>query len=96
MLADPATLDDGKNFSLRMALAQYLNPNARVGLLERRRATSLLACRSPGRGEQRTTRPLRARRHGARAQGVELDLAWIDGLLSAERSNQESFAHDAK
>jgi hypothetical protein len=30
------------------------------------------------------------------AQGVELDLAWIDGLLSAERSNQESFAHDAK
>ena len=30
------------------------------------------------------------------AQGVELDLVWIDGMLTTERSNQESFAHDAK
>jgi len=30
-------LDDSKNFSLRMALAKYLTPNLRVGLLERRR-----------------------------------------------------------
>ena len=38
LLADPATLDDSRNFSLRMALAKYLTPNLRVGLLERRRA----------------------------------------------------------
>jgi len=60
MLADPATLDDGKNFSLRMALAQYLNPNARVGCSSVAVATSLLAWPKSGRGEQRTTRPLRA------------------------------------
>ena len=30
-------MDDSKNFSLRMALAKYLTPNLRVGLLERRR-----------------------------------------------------------
>ena len=30
------------------------------------------------------------------AHGVELDLAWIDDLLTTERSNQQTFAHDAK
>jgi len=30
------------------------------------------------------------------AKGVELDLAWIDNLLSTERSNQQSFAREAK
>jgi len=29
LLGDPATLDDGKNFSLRMALAKYLTPSRR-------------------------------------------------------------------
>ena len=37
LLADPATLDDSRNFSLRMALAKYLTPSLRVTLLERRR-----------------------------------------------------------
>jgi len=30
------------------------------------------------------------------ARGVELDLAWIDELLSTERSNQQTFANEAK
>jgi DNA-binding PadR family transcriptional regulator len=37
LLADPATMDDTRSFSLRMALARYLTPNLRVGLLEQRR-----------------------------------------------------------
>src|SRR5271169_445499 len=41
MLANPATMDDSKNFSLRMALARYLTPPLRVNLLERRRADLL-------------------------------------------------------
>ena len=97
MLADPATLDDGKNFSLRMALAQYLTPNTRVGLLERRRGDLIARLAEVRVGANNEQLDLYARgvmEHAA--QGVELDLAWIDGMLSAERSNQESFAHDAK
>lgn len=97
MLADPATLDDGKNFSLRMALAQYLNPNSRVGLLERRRGdliARLAEVRVGANNEQLDPYARGVMEHAA--QGVELDLAWIDGMLSIERSNQESFAHDAK
>jgi hypothetical protein len=30
------------------------------------------------------------------AKGVELDLEWIDNLLSTERSNQQTFAPEAK
>jgi hypothetical protein len=30
------------------------------------------------------------------AQGVELDLAWIDDFLFTERSNQETFAQKTK
>jgi hypothetical protein len=30
------------------------------------------------------------------AKGVELDLAWIDSLLTTERSNQQTFAREAK
>jgi hypothetical protein len=97
MLADPATLDDGKNFSLRMALAKYLAPNARVGLLERRRGdliARLAEVRAGANNEQLDPYARGVMEHAA--QGVELDLAWIDGMLSTERSNQESFARDAK
>jgi DNA-binding PadR family transcriptional regulator len=97
MLADPATLDDSKNFSLRMALAKYLNPNARVGLLERRRGdliARLAEVRAGASNEQLDPYARGVMEHAA--QGVELDLAWIDEMLTTERSNQESFAHDAK
>jgi DNA-binding PadR family transcriptional regulator len=97
MLADPATLDDGKNFSLRMALAKYLTPNARIGLLERRRGdlvARLAEVRAGANNDQLDPYARGVMEHAA--QGVELDLAWIDGLLTTERSNQESFAHDAK
>lgn len=97
LLADPATLDDGKNFSLRMALAKYLTPNLRVGLLERRRADlveRLAEVRANAHNEQLDTYARNVMEHAA--QGVELDLAWIDNLLSTERSNQQSFAREAK
>jgi len=45
LLGDTATLDDSKNFSLRMALAKYLTPSLRVGLLERRRTCLLYTSR---------------------------------------------------
>ena len=97
LLANPATLDDGKNFSLRMALAKYLTPSLRVGLLERRRTDlveRLAEVRAGAHNEELDTYARSVMEHAAR--GVELDLAWIDNLLSTERSNQQSFARDAK
>lgn len=97
LLADPSTLDDGKNFSLRMALAKYLTPALRVRLLERRRndlVERLTEVRAGASNEELDDYARGVMAHAA--QGVELDLAWIDSLLSTERSNQQSFAREAK
>jgi len=97
LLANPATLDDAKNFSLRMALAKYLTPNLRVGLLERRRADlveRLAEVRAGAHNEQLDQYARSVMDHAAR--GAELDLAWIDNLLSTERSNQQTFAQEVK
>jgi len=97
LLSDPSTIDDGKNFSLRMALAKYLTPSLRVGLLERRRADlveRLAEVRAGAHNEQLDTYARNVMEHAA--EGVSLDLAWIDNLLSAERSNQQTFAQEAK
>jgi DNA-binding PadR family transcriptional regulator len=97
LLGDTATLDDSKNFSLRMALAKYLTPNLRVGLLERRRidlVERLAEVRAGAINEQLDTYARSVMEHAAK--GVELDLAWIDSLLTTERSNQQTFAREAK
>ena len=97
MLSDPATLDDSKNFSLRMALAKYLTPSLRVRLLERRRTDleeRLAEVRVGSRNEELDDYARGVMEHAAR--GVELDLVWIDDLLSTERSNQQTFANEAK
>lgn len=97
LLGDPATLDDGKNFSLRMALAKYLTPSRRVSLLERRRTDlveRLAEVRAGSHNEELDDYARSVMEHAAR--GVELDLAWIDDLLTTERSNQQTFANDAK
>jgi len=97
ILADPATLDDSRNFSLRMALAKYLTPSLRVTLLERRRTDlvgRLAEMRTGAGNEQLDTYARSVMSHAAK--GVELDLEWIDNLLSTERSNQQTFAPEAK
>jgi DNA-binding PadR family transcriptional regulator len=97
MLADPATLDDSKNFSLRMALAKYLTPSLRVRLLERRRndlLERLAEVRAGSNNEDLDNYARGVMEHAAR--GVELDLEWVDNLLTTERSNQQTFANEAK
>jgi hypothetical protein len=96
LLSDPSTLDSAKNFSLRIALAKHLSSTRRVGLLERRRADLLERLAEVRTGERNAELDDYARgvmEHTAR--GVELDLAWIDDMLSSERS-KETFATEAK
>jgi len=97
LLADPSTMDDGKNFSLRVALARHLTPTLRVRLLERRRADlleRLSEVRAGTNNEDLDSYARAVMEHAAR--GVELDLEWIDDMLSIERSNQQNFAREAK
>ena len=97
LLADPATLDDSRNFSLRVALAKYLTPSLRVTLLERRRIDligRLAEMQTGARNEQLDTYARSVMAHAAK--GAELDLEWIDNLLSIERNNQQTFAPEAK
>ena len=97
MLADPATMDDGRNFSLRVALAKYLTPSLRVTLLERRRTDlveRLAALQAGARNEQLDSYARSVMAHAVR--GVELDLEWIDTLLTTERNNQQTFVAKTK
>lgn len=97
LLADPATIDDGRNFSLRVALAKYLTPSLRVTLLERRRTDlvgRLAELEAGARNEQLDTYARSVMAHAAK--GIQLDLEWIDTMLTTERNNQPSITSTTK
>jgi DNA-binding PadR family transcriptional regulator len=88
---EPAGADDARSFSLRLAFARHLAPQARLALLERRRAqlTRRLAGdhrRAAGRDLDHYTRSLVE--HSTEA--TEHDIAWLDRLIDAERSKQST------
>jgi DNA-binding PadR family transcriptional regulator len=80
--------DDDRTFNLRLAFARHLPPDARIGMLERRRAHLI----------ERTVQ-IRARIKANRdryalslmehdREAAEHDLSWIDNLLASERSEK--------
>jgi DNA-binding PadR family transcriptional regulator len=83
-----AGAEDARSFGLRLAFARYLPPQARLRLLERRRAQ--LA--------QRLTETRAAMAAGSRldpyarslvehtTESTERDIAWLDRLIEAERA----------
>ena len=82
-----AGVEDARSFGLRLAFARYLPPQARLRLLERRRAH--LA--------QRLIEAQAAAGHGSRldsyarslvehtTESTERDISWLDRLIDAER-----------
>jgi DNA-binding PadR family transcriptional regulator len=83
---------DGKTFPLCWAFARYLSPEARLGLLERRRrqledrlSIASRAADSPARPLDRFERSLVEHSNAA----LQLDLDWIDRLIAAERPARE-------
>ncbi len=79
--------DDARSFGLRLAFARHLAPQARLALLERRRAVLVQRL-----DEIRVARADAGLDVYARsvvehtAEGVEQDIAWLDRLLEAERA----------
>ena len=86
LLADGGSADDARSFSLRLAFARHLAPQARLSLLERRRA--LLVQRLGDAESARTDLDPYARsvvQHTA--DGIVRDISWLDRLIEGERSN---------
>ncbi len=90
LLESESSVDDDRAFVLRLAFCRHLRPEARLGLLERRRAQlveRLARARSTFRAQRERmdayTRSLLE--HGAEA--TERDISWLDGLIERERLN---------
>lgn len=77
--------DDARSFGLRLAFARHLAPQARLALLERRRA--LLVQRLGEAEGARADLDVYARsvvQHTA--DGVARDISWLDTLIASERA----------
>ena len=81
------TLADGEKFDLRMVFFQYLEPEVRLNLLERRRKhleeqiTKFKAYRRTSRDQDRYSTGLM--RH--RVEQARSDIRWLDRLIQYER-----------
>ena len=89
------TVEEERHFHLRLAFFRYLDGATRIKSLDRRRnelvqrlADSRRSMRKVnGRGQQRPDRYTRAlMERGVRS--TEADIAWLDQLIAAERSEQ--------
>ncbi len=93
-----STTEDTR-FRVRLAFFRYLAPDARIRLLERRRAhleerlSSIQASLAATR-ERFDTYTLSLMQHGR--ETTEQDIAWLNGLLAAERASVSGRTERAK
>lgn len=85
LLAQGSGADDARSFGLRLAFARHLAPQARLSLLERRRA---MLVQRLGEAE-RTPADLDVYARSVvehTADGVANDISWLDRLIASERA----------
>jgi DNA-binding PadR family transcriptional regulator len=86
LLAGGGPADDARSFSLRLAFARHLAPQARLSLLERRRAHLVQRL-----GEAESARadldPYARSVVQHTADGVASDISWLDRLIATERAD---------
>jgi DNA-binding PadR family transcriptional regulator len=80
--------DDARSFGLRLAFARYLPPQARLRLLERRRAQLLerLAEARAGTTGSRHLDPYARSVMEHAAESTERDISWLERLIEAEQA----------
>ena len=90
-----ATGEDNR-FRVRLAFFKYLAPDSRIRLLERRRAflEERLDAITASLPTQRDTYTLSLVQHGR--ESTEQDIAWLNGLIAAERRATEATARRTK
>ena len=90
--------DDARNFSLRLAFARYLPPQARLRLLERRRGQlfqRLAEARAAARGAEGRLDTYARSLMEHTTESTERDIAWLDRLIEAERARDAGAAGSA-
>lgn len=91
-----ATGEDNR-FRVRLAFFKYLAPDARIRLLERRRAfleERLGTIQASLATSDRDTYTLSLMQHGR--ETTEQDIAWLSGLITAERRATETITGGSK
>lgn len=88
LAAESQSSEDDRTFNLKLAFARHLPPDARIGLLERRRAhlvERLARARAAIRsGKERLDSYTRSlMEHGT--ETTERDISWLDRLIEAEK-----------
>ncbi|HEY8217583.1 MAG TPA: PadR family transcriptional regulator [Acidimicrobiia bacterium] len=92
LLADDERADPEKAFTLKLVYCRHVPPQARLELLESRRAVlveRLARAKTPARGRARgsgTPDRYLASLLEHRTRSVERDLEWVDELIAAERA----------
>ncbi len=90
LAAESSPNDDDRTFTLKLAFARFLSPEARLGLLERRRAR-LVERLAQSAGRSRKDRgPLDLYRRSLLEhtnETTERDISWLDRLIEAEKGS---------
>ena len=90
---------EDNRFRVRLAFFKYLAPDTRIRLLERRRAfleerLSTITASLTATREGFDTYTLSLMRHGR--ESTEQDIAWLNGLIAAERRHADSMREGAE
>jgi DNA-binding PadR family transcriptional regulator len=89
LLADGSSLDDARSFGLRLAFARHLAPQARLALLERRRAQLVQRlAEAEGAKVELDVYARSVVQHTA--DSVAQDISWLDRLIAGERATPHS------
>jgi DNA-binding PadR family transcriptional regulator len=90
LAAETASGDDERSFNLKLSFARYLPREARLKLLERRRAQlveRLARSRSGGKPDRMDSYTRSLNEH--RVECTERDISWLDSLIASERQASE-------
>jgi DNA-binding PadR family transcriptional regulator len=94
LLTDPGP-DDARSFALRLSLARFMDPDARLALLERRRAQLVQLDGESAAAEAELDVYARAVAEHV-AHGIKEDIAWLDRLIEAERPRRGEAGGDRR
>jgi len=84
-----STTDDARSFSLRLAFARHMEPEARLALLERRRAQLVRHLTEVPSGDDPELDTYARSVAEHTVEGVEQDIDWLDRLIEAERATAD-------
>lgn len=93
----PEMSGEDNRFRVRMAFFKYLSPETRIRLLERRRAfleERLSTIRTSLAATGGDTYTMSLMQHGR--ESTEQDIAWLNGLIAAERRTAETTREETK